>query len=95
MIFLLLFLYLRNETGCEFSFSLLLHIIIPNDGKNDGSDHIHDQILHRIMNPNIQISAKASASCEPSEWTMITSAISLTGIAILSFVASSITVLKL
>ena len=94
MIFLLLFLYLRNETGCEFSFSLLLHIIIPNDGKNDGSDHIHDQILHRIMNPNIQISAKAQRLLRTVRVDDDHVRNILDGDC-LSFVASSITVLKL
>ena len=43
---------LRDKSGSEFSFSLLFYIEISNDGKNNGSHHVHKQILHRVMKAN-------------------------------------------
>lgn len=52
-------IYLWDKLESKFSFSLLFHIEITNDGKNNGSDHVYKQILHGVMKANIQIAAQA------------------------------------
>ena len=51
--------HLRDEPAGKLSFAPGFHIKIANDGKNDCSDKVHEQILHRVQNPDIQVTAQS------------------------------------
>ena len=51
--------HLRDEFLGKFPFALGFDIEIADDGKDDGADEIDDEILHGIVDADIEIAADA------------------------------------
>lgn len=54
-----------DKTWSEFPFAFMLHIEEANKGKHDGSNHIDQQILHRVVDAHIQIAAQPQGLLAP------------------------------
>ena len=48
--FFLIRQYPGNEPGCKLSFPLFLHKTVSDNGKHHRAHHIHQQVLHSVMN---------------------------------------------